>query len=145
MNCKVLLALLCASFLVLGANIVIAQEHHDEKFAAEIVNTNVEEQPHDDDDKNDAVVENEDDEHVAGDKDDVPTDAAPDVEQIDHENNEDIASGETSDVETETAGVKPSSRSGPRATGRSGNYQYDEFLGGLDGYYPENNGYDYGE
>lgn len=80
--------------------------------------------------------------------DENATEKNDDVEhpvEVDDEHNEGTASGEMADVDTEV--VQP--RGGVNVTGRSGNYQYDEFLSGIDfmgGGYPDFNvGYDAGE
>lgn len=121
MNRSVCRALICVVFLVLSVGKLSAQENADENFAAEIVNT----------DEN-VTVKTDDEvvEHPA---------------EVDDDHNEGAASGETAEVDIEV--VHP--RGDANVTGRSGNYQYDEFLSGIDymgnGFPDFNTGYDMGE
>lgn len=143
MNLKVCVVLFCATFLVLNVRESSGQENHDENVVAEIVETSLDGTVHGDD-KNEVIVENEDenDKHDDdGHRDNVTVE--PDVEEIDHEHIE--ASGGTEDAEADAVPTN----SQPKVQGRSGNYQYDEFMGGLDymgpGSFDFNTGYDFGE
>lgn len=143
MRFQIFVVLFCATFSSLMANESSTIE--SEQFAAEIVHTPVDTT----DVVNDAQKNDKDavknvesvDENIDG---ELP--AEHEIEHIDH--SEDVASGETEHVESEVIqSIQPVNGS-VRAFGRSGNYQYDEFLGGLDYLgpgYDFNPGYDAGE
>lgn len=124
MNLKVFVVLCSATFLVLCVHESLGQDDQDDNVSTETVKISADEIVHDEGGHDDITVE-------------------PDVEQIDHEHNE--ASGETVNVDTDAVKTK----SPRKSTGRSGNYQYDEFLGNLDYLGPNNYdfnvGYDAGE
>lgn len=149
MNFKTFLVVFCTSFSLLMADesSTIENEQNNEQFAVEIVHTpvnitDVVNDGHKTDDVTVKNVENVDDD-INNNDGELP--AEHDVEHI--ADNEDVASGETEHIESEVVqSVQPHNDS--RAFGRSGNYQYDEFLGGLDYLgpgYDFNTGYDSGE
>lgn len=151
MNFKTILVLFCTSFSLLMADesSTIENEQNNEQFAVEIVHTpvnitDVVNDGHKIDEVTVKNVENVDDDDINNNDGELP--AEHDVEHIE-DNEEDVASGETEHIESEAV-QSVQSHNDSRAFGRSGNYQYDEFLGGLDYLgpgYDFNNGYDAGE
>lgn len=73
------------------------------------------------------------------------TENGPGILIADHEI---IVSGtnvaEVKDIEDDVE-IDDSNGGNVSLSSRSGKYQYDEFLGAIDGYYPDSNSYNYGE
>lgn len=143
MNFKIFVVLFCTTFTLLMADEPSAVE--SEQFAAEIVHTPV--------DATDVVSDgHQTDEATVKNVENAVNDGEGEI-PVEHEiepneHNEGIASGETEHIESEVVQSVSSLNGSVRALGRSGNYQYDEFLGGLDYLgpgYDFNTGYDFGE
>lgn len=143
MNFKIFVVLFCTTFPLLMADESSTVE--SEQFAAEIVHTPVDvtDVASDGHTTDEALVKN-----VENGADDSAGEI-PVEHEIEHgEHNEGIASGETEHIESEVVQSVPYLNGSVKALGRSGNYQFDEFLGGLDYLgpgYDFNTGYDFGE